>query len=130
MEKNFLGLAEDKFGDCISMNLTQVSGVKVTFLGDFNGGDASITFGNSGLVSPFSVVGIQGDNSVQLVNSAGQVAWTLHGERSTQSEMGTDGIKFFPDLPLAQEQTLRLARPRMATEYSAHYKLRVNCLSI
>lgn len=123
---NYAGMAEQKIGDCLMLALKVEFKVKVTHLGDFSGGAAVMTFGNSGHTENYSLIGEPGDNEIKLYKDE-TFEYYLYGEKSTEPSIDENGFKFYQDLPLKKGQTLRLfnvSNPNKNTE------LKLNALYI
>lgn len=124
MNKNYAGMAEPKNGDCVLLGLEVGPHVTVTYLGDFSGGKAGYTDGHSGYNVTYDLVGEPGGNEIRLY-SGDKLEYYLHGSRATQPLQDSKGLPYFPDLPLAVGQTLRLTH---VSNTHAHTELRLNSL--
>ncbi|ENO1078435.1 MULTISPECIES: hypothetical protein [Enterobacter] len=107
MNKNYAGMAEPKNGDCVMLGLEIGPHATVKYLGDFSGGKAGFTDGRSGFNATYKLVGEPGENEIRLY-SGDKLEYCLHGSRAAQPQKDSNGFSFYPDLPLAVGQTLRL----------------------
>lgn len=119
------GMAEVKNGDCVSLSLQVEKDTAITFLGDFAGGRACVTFGSVGSDEKYQIVA-DSINSVKLTSLNGKSNFTLFVYRSPNPVTDKSGIQTHPDLPLTEGQILSL---RAENGYGG-YKLRLNYLSI
>lgn len=106
-KKNYAGMSEVSTGDCIMLGLTAPSEHKIVFLGDFDGGEATLTDGRSGIDFDFQLQGKKGSNVLNLV-TGGSVACVLYGVKDQTPRLDDDGMKFYVDAPLDEGQMLTL----------------------